>query len=91
MRRGSTVVGARGRYFIRQLGLRLAFVHASASSVWPPTVICAGAFPGPGSGSGPAILCAAFFRERERPPAPSRRRWGSASGTRWKVWWRPTW
>src|SRR6266853_2754158 len=49
-------------YFIAgKLGLRLAFVHASASSVWPPTGIALAAFLVLGYRVWPAILCAAFF------------------------------
>jgi len=43
-----------------KLGLRLAFVHASASSVWPPTGIALAAFLILGYRVWPAILGAAF-------------------------------
>jgi diguanylate cyclase (GGDEF)-like protein len=49
-------------YFVAgKLGLLLAFVHASASSVWPPTGIALAAFLILGYRVWPAILCAAFF------------------------------
>jgi diguanylate cyclase (GGDEF)-like protein len=49
-------------YFIAgKLGLQLAFVHASATGVWPPTGIALAAFLIVGYRAWPAILCAAFF------------------------------
>jgi len=48
-------------YFVAgKLGLRLAFVHASASSVWPPTGIALATLLILGYRVWPAILCAAF-------------------------------
>jgi signal transduction histidine kinase len=43
-----------------KLGLLLAFVHASASAVWPPTGIAIAAFLLFGTGMWPAILVGAF-------------------------------
>jgi len=49
-------------YFVAgKLGLRLAFVHASATGVWPPTGIALAAFLILGYRVWPAILCAAFL------------------------------
>src|SRR6267142_6235828 len=56
------LVALTGVYFVAgKLGLHLAFVHASASSVWPPTGIALAAFLVLGYRVWPAILCAAFF------------------------------
>ena len=49
-------------YFLAgKLGLRLAFVNASATGVWPPTGIALAAFLILGYRAWPAILCAAFL------------------------------
>ena len=49
-------------YFVAgKLGLQLAFVHASATGVWPPTGIALAAFLILGYRVWPAILCAAFL------------------------------
>jgi diguanylate cyclase (GGDEF)-like protein len=49
-------------YFVAaKLGLRLAFVHASATAVWPPTGIALAAFLVLGPRLWPAIFAGAFF------------------------------
>src|SRR5438309_6007395 len=49
-------------YFVAgKLGLRLAFVHASATAVWPPTGIAIAAFLILGLRAWPAILVGAFL------------------------------
>jgi len=49
-------------YFVAaKLGLRLAFVHASATAVWPPTGIALAAFLVLGSRLWPAIFAGAFL------------------------------
>src|SRR3989449_3406919 len=49
-------------YFVAgKLGLRLAFVHVSATTVWPPTGIALAAFLLLGLRAWPAIFAGAFF------------------------------
>lgn len=49
-------------YFISaKLGLRLAFVHASATAVWPPTGVALAAFLVLGTEVWPAVFLAAFL------------------------------
>ncbi|HEV8264728.1 MAG TPA: MASE1 domain-containing protein [Gemmatimonadales bacterium] len=54
-------VGLAAVYFVSaKLGLRLAFVHASATAVWPPTGIALAAFLLLGARVWPAIFAGAF-------------------------------
>ena len=49
-------------YFVAgKLGLRLAFLHSSATPVWPPTGIALAALLLRGYGLWPAVLLAAFL------------------------------
>ncbi len=58
----ATLVGLTALYFgAGKLGLSLAFVHASASAVWPPTGIALAAFLLLGRRVWPAILAGAFL------------------------------
>ncbi len=55
-------IGLAAAYFVAaKLGLRLAFVHASATAVWPPTGIALAAFLILGSRLWPAIFVGAFL------------------------------
>lgn len=55
------LVGLFGVYVLAaKLGLSLAFVHASASAVWPPTGIALAAFLTLGSRAWPAVFAGAF-------------------------------
>jgi diguanylate cyclase (GGDEF)-like protein len=61
-RRIATVVGVAVAYFVSaKLGLRLAFLNASATAVWPPTGIALAAFLLLGVRVWPAVFCAAFI------------------------------
>ena len=55
-------LGLAAVYFVAaKLGLRLAFVHASATAVWPPTGIALAVFLVLGSRVWPAIFAGAFL------------------------------
>lgn len=59
---GATLVLLTGVYFVAgRLGLRLAFVNASATAVWPPTGIALAAFLLLGYRIWPAMLVGAFL------------------------------
>src|SRR2546422_8109036 len=74
-------------YFVAgKLGLRLAFVDVSATTVWPPTGIALAAFLLLGLRVWPAIFAGAFSSispRRGRSP----RRSASGPGTRSRGWW----
>jgi diguanylate cyclase (GGDEF)-like protein len=60
-RRVATAIGLAVVYFVSaKLGLRLAFLNASATAVWPPTGIALAAFLILGVRVWPAVFCAAF-------------------------------
>ena len=60
-RRMATVAGLAVVYFVgAKLGLRLAFLNASATAVWPPTGLAIAAFLIFGIRVWPAVFCAAF-------------------------------
>jgi signal transduction histidine kinase len=60
--RAATLLALTAAYFLAgKLGLALALVHASASTVWPPTGIALAAFLVLGRSVWPAILAGAFF------------------------------
>jgi len=62
VRRIATAVGLAVVYFVSaKLGLRLAFLNASATAVWPPTGIALAAFLIFGVRVWPAVFCAAFL------------------------------
>jgi diguanylate cyclase (GGDEF)-like protein len=62
LRRIATAVGLAVVYFVSaKLGLRLAFLNASATAVWPPTGIAIAAFLLFGVRVWPAVFCAAFI------------------------------
>src|SRR5919198_2722764 len=61
-RRAVQCLGLAVVYFVAaKLGLRLAFVHASATAVWPPTGIALAAFLILGRRVWPAIFAGAFL------------------------------
>ena len=61
-RRAVLLAGLAGVYFVAgKLGLKLAFVHPSATAVWPPTGITLAAFLIFGYDVWPAILLSAFL------------------------------
>src|SRR5438094_10575879 len=62
LRRVGLLLALGAAYFIAgKLGLRLAFVNASATAVWPPTGIALVAFVLLGYDVWPAILASAFL------------------------------
>jgi diguanylate cyclase (GGDEF)-like protein len=62
VRRLAVLAGLAGTYFVAgKLGLRLAFVNASATAVWPPTGIALAAFLLLGLRVWPGILLGAFL------------------------------
>jgi len=62
LRRLGLLAGLAAVYFVAgKLGLRLAFLNASATAVWAPTGIALAAFVLLGYGVWPAILLSAFF------------------------------
>src|SRR2546426_2503532 len=70
LRRLGLLAGLAAVYFVAgKLGLRLAFLNASATAVWAPTGIALAAFVLLGYGVWPAILLSAFFVTL--PPAGS--------------------
>jgi hypothetical protein len=67
-------------FFAGKLGLHFAFVHASASAVWPPTGIALGAALLFGFRVWPAIFIGAFLAKWRRRASPSDRERAFAAG-----------
>ncbi|MGH7674107.1 MAG: MASE1 domain-containing protein [Gemmatimonadales bacterium] len=92
LRRVSVATAVVAVYFIAaKLGLRLAFVHPSATAVWPPTGITLAGFLLFGYGIAPAIFAGAFLRQPHHGGHAGQRPSASRRATRSRAWWGRCW